>query len=71
MSRLFRRAFFELAVPKTCRVYAGGKNSLKGYSISQIMGYLNGRSSLMTFDRHANLEYLSIGTGTFGPKDII
>lgn len=25
----------------------------------------------MTFDRHANLEYLSIGTGTFGPEDII
>ncbi len=27
------------------------------YSISQIMGYLKGKSSLMTFDRHANLKY--------------
>ena len=40
MSRLFRRsdeerrAFFELAVPKTCRGYAGGKNSLEGYCIA-------------------------------------
>ena len=27
------------------------------YSISQIMGYLKGQSSLMIFDRHANLKY--------------
>ena len=27
------------------------------YSISQIMGYLKGKSSLMVFDRHANLKY--------------
>ena len=27
------------------------------YSVSQIMGYLKGRSSLMIFDRHANLKY--------------
>ena len=27
------------------------------YSISQIMGYLKGKSSLMIFDRHANLKY--------------
>ena len=26
-------------------------------SISQIMGYLKGKSSLMIFDRHANLKY--------------
>ena len=27
------------------------------YSVSQIMGYLKGESSLMIFDRHANLKY--------------
>lgn len=27
------------------------------YSVSEIMGYLKGKSSLMIFDRHANLNY--------------
>lgn len=27
------------------------------YSVSQIMGYLKGKSSLMIFDRHAQLKY--------------
>ena len=27
------------------------------YSVSQIMGYLKGKSSLILFDRHANLKY--------------
>jgi len=27
------------------------------YSVSQIMGYLKGKSSLQIFDRHANLKY--------------
>lgn len=27
------------------------------YSVSQIMGYLKGKSSLMIFDRHATLKY--------------
>ena len=27
------------------------------YSVSQIMGYLKGKRSLMIFDRHANLKY--------------
>ena len=27
------------------------------YSVSQIMGYLKEKSSLMIFDRHANLKY--------------
>ncbi|AUJ24363.1 Transposase IS200 like protein [Virgibacillus dokdonensis] len=26
-------------------------------SVSQVMGYLKGKSSLMIFDRHANLKY--------------
>ena len=27
------------------------------YSVSQVMGYLKGKSSLMIFDRYANLKY--------------
>ena len=27
------------------------------YSVSEIMGYLKGKSSLMIFERHANLKY--------------
>ena len=27
------------------------------YSVLEIMGYLKGKSSLMIFDRHANLKY--------------
>lgn len=27
------------------------------YSVSSVMGYLKGKSSLMIFDRHANLQY--------------
>ena len=27
------------------------------YSVSEIVGYLKGKSSLMIFDRHANLKY--------------
>ena len=30
---------------------------LPKYSVSQLMGYLKGKSSLMIFDRHANLKY--------------
>ena len=30
---------------------------MKEVSVSQIMGYLKGKSSLMIFDRHANLKY--------------
>jgi len=34
------------------------------YSISSFMGYLKGKSSLMIFDRHANLKY-KYGSRTF------
>ena len=37
------------------------------YSVSQFMGYLKGKSSLMIFDRHANLKY-KYGIGSFGAK---
>jgi putative transposase len=34
------------------------------YSVAEIMGYLKGKSSLMIFDRHANLKY-KYGNGHF------
>ncbi len=34
------------------------------YSVSQVMGYLKGKNSLMIFDRHANLKY-KYGNGHF------
>ena len=37
------------------------------YSVSSIMGYLKGKSSLMIFDRHANLKY-RYGNRHFGCK---
>lgn len=36
-------------------------------SISQFMGYLKGKSSLMIFDRHANIKY-KYGNRQFGYK---
>ena len=40
---------------------------LPKYSVSQIMGYLKGKSSLMIFDRHANLKY-QYGNRHFGKR---
>ena len=30
---------------------------LPKYSVSQVMGYLKGKSAMMSFDRHSNLKY--------------
>ncbi len=40
------------------------------YSVSQIVGYLKGKSSLMIFERHANLKY-KYGNRHFGVEDIM
>ena len=37
------------------------------YSVSQIMGYLKGKSSLMIFDRHA-IKNTNMETDTFGQE---
>ena len=39
------------------------------YSVSSIMGYLKGKSSLMIFDMHSNLKY-KYGNRKFLQKDI-
>ena len=38
------------------------------YAVEDIMGYLKSRSTLMIFDRHANLKY-KYGSRNFGRKD--
>ena len=40
------------------------------YSVAEIMGYLKGKSSLIIFDRHANLKY-KYGQEVFGVEDIL
>ena len=39
------------------------------YSVSEIVGYLKGKSSLMIFEKHANLKYIvnDIKNFVFGP----
>jgi putative transposase len=38
--------------------------------VSSFVGYLKGKSSLMIFDRHANLKY-RYGIGNFGVEDFM
>ena len=38
-------------------MYAGSCAYVCKYSVSEVMGYLKGKSSLMISDRHANLKY--------------
>ena len=39
-------------------------------SVSSFMGYLKGKSSLMIFDRHANLN-INMGSESFGVEGIM
>ena len=39
------------------------------YSVSEFMGYLKGKSSLMIFDKFANMN-TGMATGNFGAEDI-
>ena len=40
------------------------------YSVSEFMGYLKGKSSLMIFDKFANMKY-RYGTGNSSAEDIM
>ena len=42
---------------------------LPKYNISQVMGYLKGKSAMMIFERHANLK-CKFGNRQFGLKGI-
>lgn len=58
ISMLCKRKGIEIIEAECCKdhVHMLIKIPLK-YSVAQIMGYIKGKSSLMIFDRHANLKY--------------
>ena len=66
MSELCKRKGVEIiaaeCMPDYVHMFAGIPPK---YSVSEIMGYLKRKSSLMIFDRHANLKY-KYGNRTWG-----
>ncbi len=58
MSELCKRKGVEIIEAEACpdRVHMFVRIPPK-YSVSEVMGYLKGKSSLMIFERHANLKY--------------
>ena len=58
LSTLCKRKGIEIIEAECCKdsVHMLVRISPK-YSVSEIMGYLKGKSSLMIFERHANLKY--------------
>ena len=58
LSTLCKRKGVEIIEAELCQDHVHMLISIPPkYSVSQIMGYLKGKSSLMIFDRHANLKY--------------
>ena len=58
LRKLYQQKGIEIIEAKACPDHIHMLISIPPkYSVSQIMGYLKGKSSLMIFDRHANLKY--------------
>jgi REP element-mobilizing transposase RayT len=58
LSMLCKRKRIEIIEAECCRDHVHMLVRIPPkYSVSQIMGYLKGKSSLMIFERHANLKY--------------
>ena len=58
LRKLCEQKKVEIIEAEACRDHIHMLVSIPPYiSISQFMGYLKGKSSLMIFDRHANLKY--------------
>ena len=58
LRKLYQQKGIEIIEAKACPDHIHILISIPPkYSVSQIMGYLKGKSSLMIFDRHANLKY--------------
>ena len=58
LRRLWKQKGVEIIEAELCRDHVHMLISIPPkYSASQIMGYLKGKSSLMIFDRHANLKH--------------
>jgi len=58
LSTLYKRKGVEIieaeCMPDHIHMFGGIRTNI---SVSEFMGYLKGKSSLMIFDRHANLKY--------------
>ena len=58
IKKLFEQKGEEIIEAEACPNYIHMLVSIPPYiSIAQFMGFLKGKSSLMIFDRHANLKY--------------
>ena len=58
LSELCKRKGIEIIEAECCRDHIHMLVRIPPkYSVSEIMGYLKGKSSLMIFERHANLKY--------------
>lgn len=58
LSPLCKRKGIEIIEAECCRDHVHMLVRIPPkYSVSEIMGYLKGKSSLMIFERHANLKY--------------
>ena len=58
LSTLCKRKDIEIIEAECCRDHVHMLVRIPPkYSVSEIMGYLKGKSSLMIFERHANLKY--------------
>jgi REP element-mobilizing transposase RayT len=58
LSTLCRRKGIEIIEAECCKDHVHMLVRIPPkYSVSEIMGYLKGKSSLMIFERHANLKY--------------
>lgn len=58
LSELCKRKGIEIIEEECCRDHIHMLVRIPPkYSVSEIMGYLKGKSSLMIFERHSNLKY--------------
>ena len=58
LRQLYQQKGLEIIEAELCKDHVHMLISIpQKYSVSQIMGYLKGKSSLMIFDRHANFKY--------------
>ena len=58
LRKLCQQKGIEIVEAEACPVHIHMLVSIPPkYSVSQVMGYLKGKSSLMIFDRYANLKY--------------
>ena len=69
LRKLCEQKGVEIIEAETCIDHIHMLVSIPPYlSVAQFMGFLKGKSSLMIFDRHANLKYINMEVGIFGAE---